>query len=129
PCWGGEAPVTCAADRHTISTEGWPTESGEIGLVFTLTNPPEGIHRYIIDGRATGDAERSILLVHPDGRLRLDFVAGTGSVFGPTLDVGHSYQARLRVAGGQASILLDGVTVIAAEGVLSWAPVARIGHA
>src|SRR5690606_25187414 len=21
PCWGGEAPVTCAADRHTISTE------------------------------------------------------------------------------------------------------------
>ena len=34
-CWGGEAPVTCAADRHTISTEGWPTEAGEVSFIYT----------------------------------------------------------------------------------------------
>src|SRR5690606_24460172 len=35
-CWGGEAPVTCADDRHTIGTEGWPTESGEICITVAL---------------------------------------------------------------------------------------------
>src|SRR5690606_7936775 len=53
PCWGGEAPVTCAADRHTISTEGWPTESGEacITVIFReilswntlIRNPGSGL--------------------------------------------------------------------------------------
>src|SRR5690606_10515488 len=45
-CWGGEAPVTCADDQHTISTEGWPTESGEISLVYT----PQGVGKI---GRAS----------------------------------------------------------------------------
>lgn len=34
-CWGGEAPVTCAADRHTISTEGWPVVAGEVSVIYT----------------------------------------------------------------------------------------------
>src|SRR5690606_2804295 len=36
PVWGSEGPVTCARDRHTISTEGWPTTSGVMRFVVTL---------------------------------------------------------------------------------------------
>src|SRR5690606_22185658 len=55
PCWGGEAPVTCAADRHTISTEGWPIEAGEISITWELAEAcPSGTACFVFDGRLPG---------------------------------------------------------------------------
>src|SRR5690606_38991997 len=58
-CWGGEAPVTCVADRHTISTEGWPTESGEISLVYTPQDVGIGTAMFLVATTGGGASDPS----------------------------------------------------------------------
>src|SRR5690606_22191486 len=68
-CWGGEAPVTCARDRHTISTEGWPTTSGSMRFVVTLLGDASD-HRAVFDGGA--DATLRLAIV-TSGNIRLSW--------------------------------------------------------
>jgi len=126
-CWGGEAPVTCAADRHTISTEGWPTEAGEISVTFSPG--PSDTHQYIIDGRAPGDTTgKTLLLVERlQKRLRFDIVPGQ-AVTGPILEVGRWYVTKIVVRDGRTRVLLDGVEVINVEGTPQFALTATIGN-
>jgi len=125
PCWGGEAPVTCAADRHTISTEGWPTTEGEITISFTVGESTA--HRYIIAGRASGDTARSILMVSNQGLLRLYRPDGSFAT-GPSVTLGVQHVVRLRPEGERTKVFLDGVEVMDVSGTLSWAPTATIGR-
>lgn len=121
-CWGGEAPVTCAADRHTISTEGWPTESGEISLVYTPQSVDIG-STYLVN--TTGGGENQ-----PSGFYMYRITASGALVFGlrrgntlhgqttPSLawENGRSYHVRVRWSPERAEIWRDGVLL------RSWVP-------
>lgn len=119
--------VTCAADRHTISTEGWPTEAGEISVTFFLG--PSNNHQYIIDGRAAGDVQgKTLLLVERQNKkLRLDIVPGQ-AVTGPILEAGKWYSVKILVRDGRTRVLLDGVEVINVAGTPQFASTATIGN-
>ena len=130
-CWGGEAPVTCAADRHTISTEGWPTTEGEISMVVELNEPlSEGRNAWLFDGRDAGDLMGVNPYIQPDGRLRFR-VAGT--VYGSaspmlTWEVGRPYALRFLRKGGQTYIYRDGALVYSvATPDWAWVPSAHLG--
>src|SRR5690606_1042435 len=125
-CWGGEAPVTCANDLHTISTEGWPTESGEISVTFTVG--ASTLERYIIDGRSGDNGARSRLTVSNQGLLR--FYRPDGSfVDGPEVTIGVKHVVRLLQEGGRTKVFLDGAEVMDVSGTLSWSTMATLGRA
>src|SRR5690606_18761744 len=123
-CWGGEAPVTCARDIHTISTAGWPTESGEISVEFAAGEST--VHRYIIDGRSGDYSAGSRLLVSHQGRLRLYRPDGS-FVEGPEVTLGVQHVVLLRPEGERTKVFLDGAEVMDVSGPLSWAPTATLG--
>src|SRR5690606_2497472 len=111
-------------DRHTISTEGWPTESGEISVSFEV-GALEGSARYIIDGRASGATTHSILLIESTGLLRLDLTAGTPNR-GPMVPPGN-HQVRLRCGDGRTQVVLDGARVLDVAGTPTWHEAAYVG--
>src|SRR5690606_38581964 len=86
PCWGGAAPVTCAADRHTISTEGWPTEAGEI-CISAEVEADATRTRWLIDGRGSGATVMSRLFLR-DGTNALALLGPQGGFEGGTVAAG-----------------------------------------
>ena len=126
PCWGGEAPVTCAADQHRISTEGWPTESGEICVSFVPG--PLGELKWVLDGRSSTITGATRILLRNDTN-RLEVLGAQGGLAGPTLDEGQAYTACVKREAGQVSLILDGEVVASAASAnpFLWAPEAGIG--
>lgn len=128
PCWGGEAPVTCAADSHTISTEGWPTESGEISFAFQLDEAPSGTtstYQYILDSRVAEESS-TFFAVRGDGRF---FVGGGVPSASPvTWVAGQTYAIRVRAEGGVVRVWRNGVLIHEAAGGFVWGgATARLG--
>lgn len=108
PCWGGEAPVTCAADRHTISTEGWPTTHGSIEVEFRIDEAPQNF-AIILDGRSSTPVGFNI---HYDtGTGRLNHRQDARIMAGPTIELGTWYRVRLEREGGDARMYVNGVLV------------------
>lgn len=130
-CWGGEAPVTCAADRHTISTDGWPTEAGEVEIVLHY-DQVIGRPERIFDSRSSGDLEHFTLFISsfPGNPLTLS-LNQTPIVQSSSLswEVGKVYRFRVRrTLDGEIELFRDGVRVAAASGPpLSWSPSAVLG--
>ena len=132
PCWGGEAPVTCAADNHTISTEGWPTEAGEVELVFYYGGHFSTRPERLIDGRSSGDLEHYTLFISSFPGAPLTFsLNATPIVQSSSLswEAGKVYRVRVRrTLDGEIELFRDGVSVAAASGPpLSWSPRAVLG--
>jgi len=124
-CWGGEAPVTCGADRHIVSTEGWPTTAGEVSVVFRLDAIAGQVA--LIDGRSTTSGLTTVFV--ENRRLRV-FMAGFNSgPIGPLLEAGKTYRLRLWADSGGMYMSLDGVQVLHRPGIpLSWSSAAHLGN-
>ena len=122
-CWGGEAPVTCDGDRHTVSTEGWPTESGEISLVYTPQGVGIGTWMYLAATTAIGEARPSgfyLYRISASGALvfglrRGDTISAQATQ-GLEWENGRSYHVRVRWSPERAEIWRDGVLL------RSWVP-------
>jgi len=122
-CWGGEAPVTCAADRHTISTEGWPTESGEISLVYTPQGVGIGTAMHLVTTTSSSANQPSgfyLYRISETGSLVFGMRRGD-TVHGQNTQVlawenGRSYHIRVRWSPERAEIWRDGVLL------RSWVP-------
>lgn len=128
PCWGGEAPVTCAADRHTISTEGWPTEEGEI-CISAEVGADATINRWLIDGRGPGATGNSRLVVR-QGTNVLALLGPQGLVEGGTVTAGQ-HRICVHASGNTIRLSVDGVVVAQGDAVapMEWFPMATIGSA
>lgn len=127
-CWGGEAPVTCDADRHTISTEGWPTEEGEISISFVSGDPAATGRRTLFAGNAQTSCRLWIL---PSGNLQIGNCPDWPSNLG-TEDVqirdGGRHTVTIRRRAGRVSIWLDGEQKIDSERPpLTWDPEVHLG--
>lgn len=127
PVWGGEAPVSVAPDRHSISTEGWPTEKGEISFTFS-PGPIGGDGRTILAGGASVSCRIQVLA---SGALQVGHCPGWTSLTasGLTWDPSASYVGKLsRDAGGTVKLSVNGAVVV--EGVrppFTWDPEMNIG--
>lgn len=130
PCWGGEAPVTCAADRHTISTEGWPTEAGEVSVVFSLGQEQSASdYRYLIDGRGPGGVPNVSYVYIRNDRISVQTTEGTVPSGVLTWEVGRTYHVRVRVADGSVYLYRDGLQIGTGAGTfLPWSATALIGR-
>jgi len=130
PCWGGAAPVTCGADRHTISTEGWPTTEGEISWTIRIERLPK-----------SGDPVRGILGVDEPHSHRLGLTGSGGfflrpadgtDAFSPSLEweVGRPYSMRLVFTPAGWTLYRDGSVVwsVTRTTAFDWGAVARVGH-
>lgn len=128
PCWGGEAPVTCAADRHTISTEGWPTTEGEI-CISAEVGADATIKRWLIDGRGPGETGNSRLVVR-QGTNVLALLGPQGLVEGGTVTAGQ-HRLCVHASGNTIRLSVDGVVVAQGDAVapMAWFPMATIGSA
>lgn len=111
PVWGGEGPVTCAADRHTVSTEGWPIEAGEVSLVYT-PGQVENAGRFLISAHTFGvvgwefyvrNDDTMSFFVHNDGT----FIYSSA----PLTWEPRPYALRVRWGDGIVSFWRDGVLV------------------
>src|SRR5690606_41228436 len=100
--WGGAAAARCEGDRHTVSTEGWPTESGEISLVYTPQGVGIGTWMYLAATTAIGEARPSgfyLYRISASGALvfglrRGDTIAAQATQ-GLEWENGRSYSARV----------------------------------
>src|SRR5690606_17903463 len=120
-CWGGEAPVTCAADRHIVSTEGWPTEAGEVCVTVTLGE--DAPSPAVILGRAS--SEGTALYYHIG---RLWWATGSTTFPGPPLQLGQSYAICAGRSGGRLYVRVNGTYHGGPEApALSWEPTAYLG--
>jgi len=115
-CWGGEAPVTCAADQHTISTEGWPTDNGSISVAFKFEEFSESFS-IILDARTSSSSGFNIHYDRSNGRLV--HRQGSRLLLGPTVETGKPYFVELRRKGPKVEMLLNGVLVASDD---DWEP-------
>ena len=127
PCWGGNAtfnsPITCGEDRHTISTEGWPTESGEISLIYIPQDVVYSTEMYLVATSYIGAGNPSGFYLY---RIRASGALGFGLRSGDirseqttqelVWEIGRSYHIRVRWSPEQAEIWRDGVLLH------SWVP-------
>lgn len=118
PCWGGKAPVQCGEDRHAISTEGWPTERGEVSLVYT----PQDLgstYSMVLVATETGSGFR-LNRNRSTGALEFQLRRGSTSSSQSTQSLvwekGRSYHVRVRWSPERAGIWRDG------ELLRSWVP-------
>src|SRR5690606_21522952 len=116
PCWGGEAPVTCAADRHTISTEGWPTEAGEISITWELAETcPPGVSCFVFDGRLSGGDTTSPfhIWINSAGNVTISFYSVVFASIGQQPAPGVLTTVTARRRDGVLEIYRDGTLVTA----------------
>lgn len=133
-CWDdSEAPVHCAADRHSVSTDDFPTERGAITIAVTIKDNyfPIGGDVWLLDGRDVSNPEAPNPYIQSTGRIRFragGVVHGSGS---PTLewDIERTYLLRFEVGGEETRIYRDGVFIYsAATGPWAWAEQADLGQ-
>lgn len=123
-CWGGEAPVTCAADRHTISTDGWPTEAGEICLTTTIGRASGTA--VILDGRPGFVSQGPLLSMTPSGRI--DWTSSGTTLQGPVVPKGVAHVICAGRRDGKLTLSVNGVSVPPIDGpALAWEPMAVLG--
>jgi len=131
PCWGGEAPVTCAADQHTISTEGWPTEEGEVSATFTIQRTP-GLFQHILNSRRGGSGNDEFVLEIRDlGSVTLRGWGGQqNSVETVSWESGRPYRVHVAWGPWGRRVKLDGVTIMESSEptVMGAGEVMRLGH-
>jgi len=121
PCWGGNAPVQCGEDRHAISTDGWPTESGEISLVYTPQAVGVSYNMWLVDSMGFQNSGFDLYRNYASGALVFRLRRrgdGTSSQSTQSLvwEKGRSYHIRVRWSPERAEIWRDGVLL------LSWVP-------
>jgi len=110
-CWGGEAYFTCDVDLHTISAEGWPTEAGEVSLVYT-PGQVESVPRYLISASEIGIKGWDFLVSFDDTMTFFvhsevpDFYSSDPLTWEP-----RPYELRVRWGDGIVSFWRDGVLV------------------
>lgn len=125
-CWGGEAPVTCADDQHTVSTDGWPTTHGSIEVVFRIDEAPSQF-AIILDSRSIGDVGFNIHYERATGRL--NHRQNDQIMEGPTITLGTWYRVRLEREGGDVRMYVNGVLVAAESDWPAWSYTYQSGAA
>jgi len=126
-CFAAGVGGRTAGDLHTVPTDGWPTESGEIRLQYTPASPTADGEHYLLDTRGIGGSGGLTVRRAMDDRIVV-LVNGVGSVQTGILEWGWTTEISVRWTSDTIVIRRDGLQVASSPLASPVQPHGAIAH-